>query len=180
MLKRTYLSLIMVAISLVYFATLVFSEEVNPSKTEPAVPPAVTATTPAAPVAEPKPAAEETKWVWAEVTGVDAVNNQIVVKYLDYDTDEEKSLAIVTDNATRFENAEGIKSVAVGDNVGVDYILNDKGQALAKSIALEKAESMPKAAPEAAMQPVAPVAPETPKPVMQEEAPQPAMPEVRK
>ncbi len=177
MLKRTYLSLIMVAISLVYLATLVSSEEANPSKTETAVPPAVTATTPAAPVAEPKPAAEETKWVWAEVTGVDAVNNQIVVKYLDYDTDEEKSLTIVIDSATRFENAEGIKSVSAGDNVGVDYILNDKGQALAKSIALEKAESMPKASPEASTEPATP---ETPKPVMQEEAPQPVMPEVRK
>jgi len=77
---------------------------------------------------------------------------------------------------TRFENAEGVKSVAVGDNVGVDYILNDKGQALAKSIALEKAESMPKAAPEAAMQPAAP---EAPKPEMQEKAPEAAAPEAQ-
>jgi hypothetical protein len=95
---------------------------------------------------EAKPAAEESKdikWVWGEVTSVDAANNKIAVKYLNYDTDVEETLNIVIDSSTRFENAEGINAIKVGDNVGVDYLLNAKGEAMAKSIALEKAESMP-------------------------------------
>lgn len=127
----------------------------NPAKAE--VPSAVTETQPAVeevkpaieaqPVAEVKPAIEEIKWVWAEVTSVDEANNKLVVKYLDYDTDEEKELIIVVDSSTRFENAEGIKAIAVGDSVGVDYMLNANGEAVAKSIALEKVESTPQATP---------------------------------
>jgi hypothetical protein len=95
---------------------------------------------------EAKPAVEgskEIKWVWGEVSSVDAATNKITIKYLNYDTDLEETLSIAIDSATRFENAEGINAVKVGDNVGVDYILNANGEALAKSIALEKAESMP-------------------------------------
>ncbi|MDP2938556.1 MAG: DUF5666 domain-containing protein [Candidatus Omnitrophota bacterium] len=110
--------------------------------------PTPTVSSESTPLKEAKPITEEARWVWAEVISVDTANNQALVKYLDYDTDEEKELTIVIDDNTRFENAEGIKAIAVGDNVGVDYVLNDKGQAVAKSIALEKAEAMPKPATE--------------------------------
>ncbi len=106
--------------------------------------------------AETKPAEEtkEIKWVWGEVGLVDAASNKIVVKYLNYDTDVEETLAISIDNTTRFENAEGINAIKVGDNVGVDYMLNATGEAIAKSIALEKAESMPNAPEETKEAPV--------------------------
>jgi len=95
---------------------------------------------------EAKPAAvesKEIKWVWGEVTSVDVANSKIAIKYLNYDTDVEETLNIGIDSSTRFENAEGINAIKAGDNVGVDYLLNANGEAMAKSIALEKAESMP-------------------------------------
>jgi hypothetical protein len=167
--KRIYLFLFIVGVSLVFGAVFGFCEGAAQAQTEPMsegtvkaepmsnaavstepVPSAAVQTEPAATFNAETPKTtdvkppEETKWVWAEVASVDVANNQIVVKYLDYDSDEEKELTVVVDASTRFENVEGIKAIAAADNVGVDYILNDKGEALAKSIAVEKAESMPK------------------------------------
>lgn len=100
---------------------------------------------------ETKPTAEELKeikWVWGEVASVDAANNKIIIKYLNYDTDAEETLTVLVDAATRFENAEGINAVKAGDNIGVDYSLSASAEAVAKSIALEKAEPMPEASAE--------------------------------
>lgn len=139
--------------------------------------PSVNAETPSA--TEPKPAAAESKeikWVWGEVSSVDAPNNKIIIKYLNYDTDVEETLVITVDGSTRFENSEGINAVKVGDNVGVDYMLGASGEAVAKSIALEKSEAMPEkteAAPAAAMNAMNVEAPDSPMvtPVPQEAAP---------
>ncbi len=125
-------------------APVVKEEPVAETKTPEVAAPAVKVEAPK--VMEVKPVAEETKelkWVWGEVSSVDAVNNKIMVKYLNYDSDAEETLNIAVDSATRFENAEGVNAVKVGDNVGVDYMLNVNGEAVAKSITLEKAESMP-------------------------------------
>lgn len=128
--------------------------------------------------AEAKPAVEvskEIKWVWGEVSSVDATTNKITIKYLNYDTDLEETLNIAVDSATRFENAEGISAVKVGDNVGVDYILNANGEASAKSIALEKAESMPEKAETEPAQAASEANVETPAvvPAVQEAVPTP-------
>ena len=99
----------------------------------------VTATEPAETTA-PSVTMEETKWLWAEIAAVDPATNQITVKYLSYDSDEEKELTLSVDSATKMENFKALSEMTAGDNVSVDYVQDSSGKALAKSISLQKAK----------------------------------------
>ena len=97
------------------------------------------AKTPAAAVAQEK-AEPETQWVWGEVVNVDAQNKTLTLKYLDYDTDEEKELAILVDNLTSYENVTSLEEIQKKDSLSIDYISSD-GKNTARSISLEKPET---------------------------------------
>ncbi|MDP3143527.1 MAG: hypothetical protein Q8N14_06320 [Candidatus Omnitrophota bacterium] len=84
---------------------------------------------------------EETKWVWAEVTAVNTASSQFTIKYLSYDSDDEKELILSVDNTTKLENFKSLSEMAAGDNVSVDYLIDQNGKAIAKSISLQKAKS---------------------------------------
>ena len=86
-----------------------------------------------------------TQWVWGEVTGVDAPNKSVSLKYLDYETDQEKDMAIATDELTNYDNAKPLGEIQPKDNISVDYVVKD-GKNIAKTIGLEKAENAPAAA----------------------------------
>ena len=86
-----------------------------------------------------------TQWVWGEVTGVDAQNKSVSLKYLDYETDQEKDMAIATDELTSYDNANSLGEIQPKDNISVDYVVKD-GKNIAKTIGLEKAENAPAAA----------------------------------
>lgn len=86
-----------------------------------------------------------TQWVWGEVTGVDAQNKSVSLKYLDYETDQEKDMAIATDELTNYDNAKSLGEIQPKDNISVDYVVKD-GKNIAKTIGLEKAENAPAAA----------------------------------
>ena len=94
--------------------------------------------TPVAAVAQEK-AEPETQWVWGEVVNVDAQNKTLTLKYLDYDTDEEKELAILVDNLTSYENVTSLEEIQKKDSLSIDYISSD-GKNTARSISLEKPE----------------------------------------
>jgi len=83
---------------------------------------------------------EETKWIWAEVTAVDPANSKFTVKYLSYDSDEEKELTLITDANTKMENFKSLSEMTMGDNVSVDYISDASGKSTAKSISLQKSK----------------------------------------
>lgn len=94
------------------------------------------ATMPEAPaLAEP-----EVQWLWGEVTNVDVAAKEVFVKYLDYDTDTEKQMAISTDEKTTYENVKAIEEIKSLDTVSIDYVLTLEGKNLAKNISVEKIE----------------------------------------
>ncbi len=92
-----------------------------------------------------------TQWVWGEVTAVDAAGKTLTLKYLDYETDQEKELSLIADESTSYENIKSLDEVQPKDNLSVDYIAKD-GKNTAKSISLEKPSNPETAAaqPEAA------------------------------
>jgi hypothetical protein len=83
---------------------------------------------------------EKTEWVWGEVLSVDKDKNEIKVKYLDYETDEEKEITITCDAETKFENVSSISEIKVGDSVSIDYTVKEEKN-IAKNISVERAES---------------------------------------
>jgi hypothetical protein len=79
-------------------------------------------------------------WVWAEVQSIDRANNQITVKYLDYETDTEKEMVIGVDEKTAFENAKSLNDIKPQDTVSIDYISGADGINTARTINVEKGE----------------------------------------
>jgi len=98
---------------------------------------------PAAVLAVPQEKNEpETRWVWGEVINVDAQNKTLSLKYLDYDTDEEKELTVTADNLTGYENVKSLEEIPAKASVSIDYLSGD-GKNIARSISLEKPETAP-------------------------------------
>jgi hypothetical protein len=87
-------------------------------------------------VAEP-----EVQWLWGEVVSIDAQNNLLLVKYLDYETDSEKEVTIGVDAKTAYENIKSLTDIKPQDNVSIDYVIGQDGKSVAKNISLEKPEA---------------------------------------
>lgn len=131
--KRTVLGLLIVASLIFISAMTIFAQE----PTTPTV---------ATPVTKNEP---ETQWVWGEVVNMDPQNKMILVKYLDYETDQEKKISITVDDKTTYENIKSIDEIKPLDALSIDYIVSPEGKNVAKNISLEKPENAPKAQPEA-------------------------------
>jgi hypothetical protein len=125
----------------------------------------------AAPLPQAGKAAPEelqTQWQYIEVTGIDSAKNAVSGKYIDYDTDAEKEIAILVDKDTVFENAKSLAEIKVQDTAGVDYVVTPEGKNLAKNISVERSE-IASPAPATETRPQEPVAAAPP-----QDAPQPA------
>ena len=83
----------------------------------------------------------EIQWVWGEVISVDSAAKTITVRYLDYETDQEKEIAVGVDDKTTYENIKSLDEVKPKDTLSIDYILSADGKNLAKNISAEKPES---------------------------------------
>jgi hypothetical protein len=94
------------------------------------------------PQVQPAPvsAEPEMQWVWGEVVNLDPQNKMVLVKYLDYETDQEKEMTISVDEKTTYENIKSIEELKQNDAVSVDYIVAADGKNLARNISLEKPE----------------------------------------
>lgn len=153
--KGLFMYLIAVGLVILLGSCLGFAEDTAAGNTveqsaaaAPAAAPAPEVT--AAPAAEETAVpVEETRWLWAEVIAVDAANKQFTVKYLSYDSDEEKEMGLSVTDATKLENFSSLAEMAAGDNVSVDYVMDASGKATAKSVSLQKAKPAA-TAPEAA------------------------------
>jgi hypothetical protein len=102
----------------------------------------------AAPVKEDVDAAmkSEELSIYGEVQSSDATApGSLTVQYYDYDTDEEKTIAIALDANTKIENAGSVADIKKGDWADISYVVSD-GKSVAKSIIVEKEEIEPIAA----------------------------------
>ena len=75
--------------------------------------------------------------IYGEVQSVDASTNSLTIKYYDYDSDQEKSVEITANMATKLENASSITDIKKGDWADIIYIVND-AKNMAKSVSIEK------------------------------------------
>lgn len=82
---------------------------------------------------------KEIEWIWGEVISLDKEKGEIKVKYLDYETDEEKEVTIICDPETKFENVSGFEEIKIGDSASIDYVI-EEGKNIAKNISIEKEE----------------------------------------
>jgi hypothetical protein len=82
----------------------------------------------------------EVQWLWGEVVSVDILNKQMIIRYLDYETDTEKEISVGVDDKTTYENIKSLEEIKPQDAVSVDYIVNTDGKNIAKNINLEKNE----------------------------------------
>ena len=85
----------------------------------------------------------QTQWIWGEVVSVDAASSSLVVKYLDYESEQEteKQITFATDSNTMFENVASLSEIKAGDTVSVDYVVGAEGKNTANTISVEKPES---------------------------------------
>lgn len=83
----------------------------------------------------------EMQWLWGEVINLDPHNKMILVKYLDYETEQERQAAISVDEKTTYENITSIEELKQNDAVSVDYIISPDGKNIARIISLEKPEA---------------------------------------
>ncbi len=86
-------------------------------------------------------AGPEGQWIWGEVVSVDAANKAVIIKYLDYETDQEKEMAVATDASTTYENVKSIDEIKQQDTASIDYVVTLEGKNLAKNISVEKPEA---------------------------------------
>jgi hypothetical protein len=84
----------------------------------------------------------DVQWLWGEAASVDTAKGEVVVKYLDYETEQEKQVTISTDDKTTFENVNSLAQVKTADTLSIDYIVDKNGKNLAKNISVEKPEEV--------------------------------------
>lgn len=89
--------------------------------------------------AETAPAANpaDIQWLWGEVVSIDAGAKSLVVKYLDYDTDEEKTINISVTGETTFQEVKDFDGIKAQDTVSVEYEVKE-GKNCAKDITVEQ------------------------------------------
>lgn len=88
------------------------------------------------------PAQSQEISIYGEVKNANMAANSITIQYYDYDSDEEKSIDVTADAATKMENANEIVDIKPGNWADVVYSVKD-GKNLAKSIMVEKEEEAP-------------------------------------
>lgn len=84
---------------------------------------------------------DETQWAWGEVTNLDEQAKTFTLKYLDYETDQEKELVLAVDEKTTFENIKRLDELKLKDTLSVDYMAGADGKNTAKNINFERSDS---------------------------------------
>ncbi|MFH1281602.1 MAG: hypothetical protein ABIH91_02665, partial [Candidatus Omnitrophota bacterium] len=81
------------------------------------------------------------QWAWGEVMNLDNQAGTVTLKYLDYETDQEKELVLVVDEKTTFENINDFGQLKPGDALSIDYTAGADNKNIAKNISFEKTDA---------------------------------------
>jgi hypothetical protein len=102
------------------------------------------------------PKDSDMQWAWGEVTHLDDQSKTVNLKYLDYETDQEKELVLVVDEKTTFENIKDFNELKLNDTLSIDYMLGADNKNIAKNISFERPEASSALTPaqESGQQPV--------------------------
>ena len=88
----------------------------------------------------------EDSWLWGDVVSLDTAAGKLVLKYIDYESDNEKEVSVYASAETTYENVSALAEIKPEDTVSVDYITAADGKMMAKHISVEKLESVPEEA----------------------------------
>jgi len=80
------------------------------------------------------------QWLWGEALSVDTQKNEIQVKYLDYETEQEKEATVIVDDKTTYENIKSLSDIKIKDTLSIDYVVSPEGKNIARNISIEKPE----------------------------------------
>ncbi len=83
----------------------------------------------------------DTQWTWGEVVNLDGADKTITLKYLDYETDQEKDIVLIVDEKTTFENIKSFDEIKVKDTLSIDYMIGLDGKNIAKNVGLESPDA---------------------------------------
>jgi len=123
--------------ALIAVTTLIaFAEETAPGVGNPVVSVADSAVSISTPQA-PSQNENDTQWAWGEVVNLDGAAKTVTLRYLDYETDQEKDIVLVVDEKTTFENIKRFDEIKVKDTLSIDYIIGPDGKNIAKNVGLE-------------------------------------------
>ncbi|MDD5130058.1 MAG: hypothetical protein PHS66_03280 [Candidatus Omnitrophica bacterium] len=90
-------------------------------------------------------AQNDMQWAWGEVTNLDSQAKMLTLKYLDYETDQEKDLVLIVDENTTFENVKDLNELKLKDTLSIDYMIGADNRNIAKNISFEKPDTSPSA-----------------------------------
>ena len=83
-----------------------------------------------------------TDWLWGEVVSVDVSANNLMVRYLDFNIDEEKEATIRIDAQTILEGVKSVAEISAGDIVSIDFVKESDTINLGKKVLVEKPDSI--------------------------------------
>jgi len=83
------------------------------------------------------------QWAWGDVVNLDIAAKTVTIKYLDYETDQEKELVLTVDEKTAFENLKALEEIKLKDTLSIDYMVTIDSKNIAKNISLEKPDELP-------------------------------------
>ncbi|HNW39458.1 MAG TPA: hypothetical protein PKI44_03410 [Candidatus Omnitrophota bacterium] len=84
------------------------------------------------------PKETDMQWAWGEVTNLDSQAKILTLKYLDYETDQEKEMDLAVDEKTTFENIKDFSELKLKDTLSIDYVTGVDNKNIAKNISYEK------------------------------------------
>jgi len=119
-------------------AALILAVVINPVFSQEGQQPTTNETVETSPAKENMSQAEEIS-IYGEVKSVNPSLSTITLQYYNYDTDEEKTIEIVSGKDTKIENITSLNDLKQGDWVDVAYSMSN-GKNMAKSIKVEKKE----------------------------------------
>ena len=77
------------------------------------------------------------KWLLGDVIALDLESSQLIVSYLDHNTNQQKEITLSVDEETRYENINSLQDVKVDDAVFIEYKISPEGKAIALNISIE-------------------------------------------
>ena len=81
--------------------------------------------------------AEETEFTYGTVIRVDELNNEIVVREYDFDSDMMAEVTYSVSLDTELENVETLKEITAGMDVDIQYVAESDGKKIAKRISID-------------------------------------------
>ncbi|MFH1507883.1 MAG: hypothetical protein ABIG46_05620 [Candidatus Omnitrophota bacterium] len=84
------------------------------------------------------PAEAEMQWVWGEIVLLYPREKNMLIRYIDYETDTEKEVIINVDERTSYEGINSFFQLKEQDTVSVDYVIDNSDRALAQMVSVER------------------------------------------